>query len=135
MMDRAIDGLRLAHVGLTALAWIVIGMIDVEGGYAVLYGCIAGVLMAGCIYFLTRGSRARTIAVLAICGRASRGANDFHRRARTSAGGLSQRHLYADVAGLAELGWRRLPHPLDVTIGDSSSNRLRDTRPLAAPSD
>jgi hypothetical protein len=67
MMDRAIDGLRLAHVGLTALAWIVIGMIDVEGGYAVLYGCIAGVLMAGCIYFLTRGSRARTIAVLAIC--------------------------------------------------------------------
>ncbi len=66
VMDRAIDGLRLAHVGLTALAWIVIGVIDVEGGYAVLYGWIAGVLMAGCIYFLTRGSRARTIGMLAL---------------------------------------------------------------------
>jgi hypothetical protein len=66
MMDRAIDGLRVAHVGLTALAWIVIGMIDVEGGYAVLFGWIIGVFMAGCTYFLTRGSRARTIAVLAV---------------------------------------------------------------------
>jgi hypothetical protein len=65
MRDKAVYGLRVAHIALTAIAWIYIGATDTEeGAKAVSYGIIVGAVLAACTYFLTWRSFERTIALL-----------------------------------------------------------------------
>jgi hypothetical protein len=53
MRDKAVYGLRVAHIALTAIAWIYIGATDTEeGAKAVSYGIIVGAVLAACTYFL-----------------------------------------------------------------------------------
>jgi hypothetical protein len=65
MRDKAVDWLRVAHIALTAIAWIYIGATDTEeGSKAVIYGIVVGAVLAACTYFLTWRSFERTIALL-----------------------------------------------------------------------